>query len=57
MRQLDGALWMYLNMDCCPIIQDICNLGVQGGGIWELKNLTMIYKEVNSIVIHAPIIH
>jgi len=37
-RQLGGALRMYLNMDGCPIIREIRNSRVQGGGIWELKN-------------------
>ena len=38
MRQLVGALWMYLNMDGYQIIQEIHNLGVWGSGIWELQN-------------------
>jgi hypothetical protein len=32
-RQPDGALWMSVNMDDCPIIQEFRNSRVQEGGI------------------------
>ena len=37
MRQLDGACG-WLSMDGCPIIREICDSGVWGGGIRELGN-------------------
>jgi len=40
MTQLDGALWMYLNIDGFSIIQNFHNSGVRGGGIQELENST-----------------
>jgi hypothetical protein len=36
--QLDGAMWMYFNVDGSSIIREIHNLRVWGGVIREIKN-------------------